>query len=141
MSKQAYAPTRISRLQTIQQHRTVEGAAMVTLDDISPHVKLSIGNDEANAVFGRGVAMLCRGVRDDGSLNKAAKNMGMAYSKAWRIMKQTEEAFGFCLINRDGAHGSTLTKEGALLLSAFEQLERDVNTYAERHLPEIFKTL
>lgn len=36
---------------------------MVTLDDISPHVKLSIGNDEANAVFGRGVAMLCRGVR------------------------------------------------------------------------------
>ena len=141
MPKQAYAPTRISRLQTIQQHRTVEGAAMVTLDDISPHVKLSIGNDEANAVFGRGVAMLCRGVRDDGSLNKAAKNMGMAYSKAWRIMKQTEEAFGFCLINRDGAHGSTLTKEGALLLSAFEQLERDVNTYAERHLPEIFKTL
>ena len=72
-----------------QQHRTVEGATMVTLDDISPHVKLSIGNDEANAVFGRGVAMLCRGVRDDGSLNKAAKNMGMAYSKAWRIMKQT----------------------------------------------------
>ena len=98
---------------------------MVTLDDISPHVKLSIGNDEANAVFGRGVAMLCRGVRDDGSLNKAAKNMGMAFS----------------LINRDGAHGSTLTKEGALLLSAFEQLERDVNTYAERHLPEIFKTI
>ena len=56
-------------------------------------------------------------------------------------MKQTEEAFGFCLINRDGAHGSTLTKEGALLLSAFEQLERDVSTYAECHLPEIFKTL
>ena len=107
---------------------------MVTLDDISPHVKLSIGNDEANAVFGRGVAMLCRGVRDDGSLNKAA-------SKAWRIMKQTEEAFGFNLINRDGAHGSTLTKEGTLLLSAFEQLERDVSTYAECHLPEIFKTL
>ena len=103
---------------------------MVTLDDISPHVKLSIGNDEANAVFGRGVAMLCRGVRDDGSLNKA-----------WRIMKQTEEAFGFNLINRDGAHGSTLTKEGTLLLSAFEQLERDVSTYAECHLPEIFKTL
>ena len=56
-------------------------------------------------------------------------------------MKQTEEAFGFNLINRDGAHGSTLTKEGTLLLSAFEQLERDVSTYANRHLPEIFKTL
>ena len=75
---------------------------MVTLDDISPHVKLSIGNDEANAVFGRGVAMLCRGVRDDGSLNKAAKNMGMAYSKAWRIIKDTEAALDVQLLYRGG---------------------------------------
>ena len=28
---------------------------MVTLDDISPHVKLSIGNDETNDDFNRGV--------------------------------------------------------------------------------------
>ena len=96
---------------------------------------------EASPCFAVAYAMsLCLGVREAGSLNAAAKGMGMAYSKAWRIMKQTEEAFGFNLINRDGAHGSTLTKEGTLLLSAFEQLERDVSTYAERHLPEIFKT-
>ena len=91
--------------------------------------------------FGPGMVMLLREVERTGSLQKAAKAMNMAYSKAWRIMKQTEEAFGFNLINRGGAHGSTLTKEGTLLLSAFEQLERDVSTYAERHLPEIFKTL
>ena len=114
---------------------------MVTFDEITPRVKLSIGSDEAEAVFGRGVAMLCRGVRDDGSLNKAAKNMGMAYSKAWRIMKQTELTFGFDLINRDGAHGSTLTQEGAKLLTAYEQLEKDVEAYAKQHLPEIMKNL
>ncbi len=114
---------------------------MSVLDEITPHVKLSIGNDEPNAIFGRGVAMLCRGVRDDGSLNKAAKNMGMAYSKAWRIMKQTEQEFGFDLINRDGAHGSTLTENGARLLSAYEELERDVNEYAARRLPEILNSL
>ena len=92
-------------------------------------------------VFGHGCVLLLQGIAREHSLNRAAKSMGMAYSKAWRIMKQTEEAFGFNLINRDGAHGSTLTKEGTLLLSVFEQLERDVSTYAECHLPEIFKTL
>ena len=116
---------------------------MSKLTRLKPIIRLSVSNPEtdSNSVFGRGIASLCLGVRETGSLNAAAKGMGMAYSKAWRIMKQTEEAFGFNLINRDGAHGSTLTKEGTLLLSAFEQLERDVNTYAECHLPEIFKTL
>ncbi len=114
---------------------------MDSLDSLSPRIKLSIGSDESEAVFGRGVAMLCRGVRDDGSLNKAAKNMGMAYSKAWRIMKQTEASFGFDLINRDGAHGSTLTTNGALLLAAFEALEKDLSAYAKTRLPEILKTI
>ena len=116
---------------------------MSDLANLKPTIRLSIMNPDAESgsLFGRGIASLCLGVRETGSLNAAAKGMGMAYSKAWRIMKQTEEAFGFNLINRDGAHGSTLTKDGTLLLSAFEQLERDISTYAERHLPEIFKTL
>ena len=110
---------------------------MVTLDDISPHVKLSIGNDEANAVFGRGVAMLCRGVRDDGSLNKAAKNMGMAYSKAWRIVKDTEAALGIQLLDRDGAHGSTLTEAGDKLLDAYVAIDKKLQEDAEKEFARI----
>ena len=104
---------------------------MVTLDDISPHVKLSIGNNEANAVFGRGVAMLCRGVRDDGSLNKAAKNMGMAYSKAWRIIKDTEAALDVQLLYRDGAHGSRLTEDCEQILAAYQAIEEQLQAQAE----------
>ena len=110
---------------------------MVTLDDISPHVKLSIGNDEANAVFGRGVAMLCRGVRDDGLLNKAAKNMGMAYSKAWRIVKDTEAALGIQLLDRDGAHGSTLTEAGDKLLDAYVAIDKKLQEDAEKEFARI----
>lgn len=51
--------------------------------------------------------------------------MGMAYSKAWRIVKETEEAFGMRLLHREGAHGSTLTEEGAFLLESFDQLEEE----------------
>ena len=110
---------------------------MVSFDEISPRIKLSIGLDGTQAVFGRGVAMLCRGVRDSGSLNKAAKSLSMAYSKAWRIMKQTEESFGFYLLDRDGAHGSTLTEKGETLLALYEELERDVDAYASKRLSEL----
>ena len=44
-----------------------------------------------NDYFGRGVADLLHGVEEYHSLNLSAKNMGMAYSKAWRIVKLAEE--------------------------------------------------
>ena len=109
-----------------------------TFSDMTPQIKLSLVSDAAeDAVFGRGVAALCRGVREHGSLNKAAKNMNMAYSKAWRIMKTTEEAFGVQLLDRDGAHGSTLTPEGDRLLDANEEVQRRASAYAAEALKEL----
>lgn len=112
---------------------------MSSLPPLKPYVRLSVGNPQSgsHSEFGRGVASLCQGVRDEGSLNAAAKSMGMAYSKAWRIMKDTEAALGFQLINRDGAHGSTLTTEGVELLEAFYELERRINDTAQDYLNEI----
>lgn len=108
-----------------------------TFSDMTPQIKLSFaGAASEDAVFGRGVAALCRGVREHGSLNKAAKNMSMAYSKAWRIMKTTEEAFGVQLLDRDGAHGSTLTPEGDRLLDAYEEVQRRTSAYAVDVLKE-----
>ena len=96
-----------------------------------PQIKLSfVSSAGEDAVYGRGVAALCRGVREFGSLNKAAKSMSMAYSKAWRIMKTTEEAFGVQLLDRDGAHGSSLTPEGEKLLDAYDEVQRRASEYA-----------
>ena len=65
---------------------------MKDLGVLKPTIRLSITNpaSESGSVFGRGIANLCLGVREAGSLNAAAKGMGMAYSKAWRIIKETE---------------------------------------------------
>ena len=81
---------------------------------LKPVIRLAVvsAKSDSNSQFGPGVANLCMGVREMGSLNAAAKSMHMAYSKAWRIMKETEAALGTQLLNRDGAHGSTLTKDG-----------------------------
>ena len=98
---------------------------MSELAKLRPSIRLSITNPDSksNSVFGRGIANLCRGVREKGSLNAAAKDMGMAYSKAWRIIKDTETALGFQLLIRDGAHGSSLTKEGSELLDIYASIQ------------------
>ena len=86
--------------------------------------------------FGGGLVALLRGVQETGSLNRAAKDMHMAYSKAWKLMNSAEEQFGAQLIERDGARGSTLTEQGALLVSAFDAVSHDVNAYAAKRMQE-----
>ena len=112
---------------------------MTLLPELKPFIRLTVANpaSESHSEFGRGVAALCQGVVDFGSLNASAKQMGMAYSKAWRIMKDTEEALGFKILDRDGAHGSTLTDAGKQLLAAYYEVENACQTQAESLLAEI----
>lgn len=113
---------------------------MSKLSKLKPTIRLSIMNPtaETGSLFGRGIANLCLGVRELGSLNASAKGMGMAYSKAWRIVKDTEAALGIQLLNRDGAHGSTLTNEGDKLLDAYIAIDEKLQKEAEREFGAIF---
>ena len=97
-------------------------------NNVEPRIKLTFEapGSESDSAFGPGVAALCEGVRETGSLNAAAKQMHMAYSKAWRIMKETEDALGMQLLVRDGAHGSTLTDECAALLEAYHRMHDEL---------------
>lgn len=95
-------------------------------------------NTSSGSSFGPGVAMLCKGVRDHGSLYAAAREMKMAYSKAWRIMRDTEQALGVTLIDRDGPRGSTLTQQGDRLLDAYEEISKKTSRYAQDLLKEVF---
>lgn len=88
-----------------------------------------------NDYFGRGVADLLHGVEEYHSLNLSAKHMGMAYSKAWKIVKLAEETLGIQLLYRMGKNGSRLTEEGARLLEVYEEAERE----ASRVVYEIFE--
>ena len=108
--------------------------------ELSPIIRLAIKCEEAesNSQFGRGVANLCLGVRERGSLNAAAKDMKMAYSKAWRIIKETEAALGMQLLDRDGAHGSTLTDEGNKLLDAYLKIDAKLQKSAETEFAKLF---
>ncbi len=77
-------------------------------------------------VFGHGCVLLLQGIAREHSLNRAAKSMGMAYSKAWRIVNEAEGQLGCKLIERDGARGS-LTPAGERAIAVYEELRADVN--------------
>ena len=112
---------------------------MDQLDNLETSVRLSVRNplSESTSVFGRGVADLCLGVRTHGSLNAAAKHMGMAYSKAWRIIKDTEAALDVQLLNRDGAHGSELTEEGSRILDTYIAINNRLQAEAQQLFAEL----
>ena len=112
---------------------------MSDLANLKPTIRLSIMNPDAESgsLFGRGIASLCLGVRETGSLNAAAK--GMAYSKAWRIIKDTEAALDLQLLNRDGAHGSDLTEAGNKLLDTYLAIEEKLQKEAEELFEAAFK--
>ena len=103
-------------------------------------VKLTVVNaDKATrGGFGHGSAALLHGVVETGSLNMAAKRLGMAYSKAWRLIKDAEEELGIKLLHRDGARGSTLTEEGAAFLKNYDELVRNLHEYANSQFAQFF---
>lgn len=88
------------------------------------HYRLSLKLYFDEKAFGPGIASLLRNVEATGSLQKAAQNMNMAYSKAWRILKESEKAWGFPLTDRetggrDGG-GSTLTPQAQAILETYD---------------------
>ena len=108
-------------------------------------VTLRLLDGEGQRRFGPGVAALLAGVREKRSLRGAAGDMGMAYSKAWRIVRSAEEALGCKLLRSTigGRHGggAALTEEAEALLAAYQALRDEVSAYAQERFQEHFRDL
>ena len=91
-------------------------------------LRIYLYDDDHNKFFGKGPAMLLKGVEETGSLNKAALSMNMAYTKALAMMKQAETSLGFPLtttkIGGKGGGGSMLTEQAKEFLKKYEAYER-----------------
>lgn len=95
--------------------------------------------DNGGKAFGDGPYELLKKVDETHSLHHAAKEMGMAYSKAWRLIRTLEERLRFPLLERkvggQSGGGSLVTRQGRNLLNQYEGFRRDVNI----HLGKIFR--
>lgn len=106
--------------------------------------KMSVRIYKEEKAFGPGIAMLLHKVEETGSLQKAASAMHMAYSKAWKMIREMEKQWGFALTERetggrDGG-GSQLTQRGKLLLEQYdafiEKAKYEMDTIFERYFSE-----
>lgn len=102
-------------------------------------VKLS---NQGKSFFGPGPARLLSLVEQGYSLNQAAEEMGMAYSKAWRIIRTAEEGFGFPLMTRKrggaGGGGSTLTPEAKDVLRRYQAFRGELGSCADELFQRYF---
>lgn len=110
--------------------------------DIRVKVIISGKDNDAHAsAFGAGIVRLCELVDESGSLNKAAKEMGMAYSKAWRIIHETEEALNCQLLERRGPKGSVLTADGKRLVKIYNRANQKIKQASKEILAECLNEL
>jgi molybdate transport system regulatory protein len=96
---------------------------------------------EGEPVFGEGREELLRLVRKTGSINAAAREMGIPYRRAWTYIDAMEKRLGFSVVDRrkGGAGGgvSTLSPQAAALLEKYHLLKKDFNGLVNRKFRRI----
>lgn len=106
------------------------------------HVRSKIWLEiDGKPVFGQGRDELLRLIQKTGSINAAAKEMGVPYRKAWTYIDAMEKRLGLPLVNRlkGGAGGgeSSLTPQALTLLEKFDILQEGFNDVVNRKFMEL----
>jgi molybdate transport repressor ModE-like protein len=100
------------------------------------HPKLALANAADEEFCGAGLLQLLAGIATHGSIQQAARDMGLSYVKALRILNRLERELGTtCLRRHKGgaARGRTeLTPFAREFLRDFTALRRTVQRAADR---------
>jgi len=108
-------------------------------------VAFKVWLDHNGKAFGDGPYELLKRVEKTNSLNEAAHQMGMSYSKAWKLIQTMENRLGFTLLDRKtgGASGggSEVTPEAAELMKRYDRFEKDVGEANEQLSQRHFSNL
>jgi molybdate transport system regulatory protein len=99
-------------------------------------VAYKIWLDNHGKAFGEGPHELLKQVELTSSLHQAAHQMGMSYSKAWKLIQTMEKRLGFVLLDKKiggpSGGGSRVTSKGKDLLNRYERFEREARRAIER---------
>jgi molybdate transport system regulatory protein len=80
----------------------------------------------SGARIGPGKAALLESIRDTGSISAAARDMGMSYKRAWRLLDSISQAFIEPVVTAapggSGGGGATLTPFGAEVLERYQRI-------------------
>ncbi|MDD3254054.1 MAG: LysR family transcriptional regulator [Lachnospiraceae bacterium] len=106
------------------------------------HLRLQLYRRERN--FGPGVTALMQLVQEKSSLSAACKTMHMSYSKAWKIIRKTEDDLGIKLMEGtrggESGGGTVLTEDGRKLLEQYHRFEQETECAAQEIFRRIFES-
>jgi len=86
--------------------------------------------------FGPGPAELLQLIEETGSINQAAKKMGMSYKKAWEIVNRLNEIVGSPMVitatGGEKGGGSSLSEEAKQLIEWYVSLRERFRQFMEQ---------
>ncbi len=101
--------------------------------------------DHHGKAFGDGPYEILKGVEKTRSLHKVADQMGMSYSKAWKLIRIIEQRLGFpLLVRRVGGKsggGSQITPQAEELMLCYGRFRKAAKVALERVYQKQFSSL
>lgn len=99
--------------------------------------------ETGETLFGEGQITILEAIEKEGSINAAAKSLGMGYRSMWGRLKKIEQRMGTPLLIRrkGGISGgeSVLTPEAKLMIEKFRQLQQNLNQAAGKIYDHIYR--
>ena len=91
--------------------------------------------------FGPGRAQLLLMIEKNGSLSKAAKEMGMSYRKAWAMVEDMNKRGQkpYVELHKGGTKGggAELTETGKKVLFTFQKMNDNIHETVQQHIDEM----
>jgi molybdate transport system regulatory protein len=101
--------------------------------------KLLLTTNE-EVVISKGKYRLLKRVGEKGSLNAAAKSMGLSYKKAFLYIKKIEEILGEKVLIRTPGKASVLSLKGIEIIEMYDFFYKELRKFTEEKLNEYNQT-
>ena len=90
-------------------------------------------------VLSKGKYMLLRHVLEEGSLNSAAKKMGISYKKAFSYIKSIEEGLGEVVLIRRAGKSAVLSKKGEEIIRMYDFFYDEMTNFLNKKMDQYEK--
>lgn len=103
---------------------------------MQPKIRFIVTNQNGESFMGIGLVWLLRDIKKTGSISWAAREMGLSYAKALKILNRLEANLPEAVLVR--AHGgqerggAVLTPYGERLIVEYERFQAQVEKFANR---------
>lgn len=108
-------------------------------------IRVYISDDDNESFMGIGVLWLLQGIEKHKSIRKAAIEMDMSYTKAYKILKKLESSLGENILERqkggNNREGTSLTTFGSWFLNRYEHFNNRIEKNCHNEYGKFLKDL